>query len=155
MSDQETQPQIQVVKLSPAYWRMSFDIPPLNIFGPGTIPQLRDIVSTMETDEDLKVVVFDSAVDLTLRTYYDFVADPEDSKFPVGKTGLQPLAELLVRINRAPAVPIACMRGRATGVGSELALTSDMRFASTEKAVLSHAASNRARPRAGSASGRR
>ena len=29
------------------------------------------------------------------------------------------------------------IRGRATGVGSELALASDMRFASREKAVLS------------------
>jgi hypothetical protein len=28
-------------------------------------------------------------------------------------------------------------RGRATGVGSELALASDMRFASREKAILS------------------
>jgi enoyl-CoA hydratase/carnithine racemase len=34
-------------------------------------------------------------------------------------------------------VSIASIRGRATGVGSELALASDMRFASREKAILS------------------
>jgi enoyl-CoA hydratase/carnithine racemase len=34
-------------------------------------------------------------------------------------------------------VSIAKIRGRATGVGSELALASDMRFASREKAILS------------------
>jgi enoyl-CoA hydratase/carnithine racemase len=34
-------------------------------------------------------------------------------------------------------VSIVCIRGRATGVGSELALASDMRFASREKAILS------------------
>ena len=33
---------------------------------------------------------------------------------------------------------IASIRGRATGVGSELALACDMRFASREKAILSH-----------------
>src|SRR5262249_38885748 len=37
----------------------------------------------------------------------------------------------------APVVSIASIRGRATGVGSELALASDMRFASREKAILS------------------
>jgi len=40
-------------------------------------------------------------------------------------------------LSRAPVVSIASIRGRATGVGSELALASDMRFASREKALLS------------------
>ncbi len=44
---------------------------------------------------------------------------------------------MLVRWSRAPVVSIASIRGRATGVGSELALASDMRFASREKAILS------------------
>jgi enoyl-CoA hydratase/carnithine racemase len=50
---------------------------------------------------------------------------------------LQPLPDMLVRLSRAPVVSIA-IRGRATGVGSELALACDMRFASREKAILSH-----------------
>src|SRR2546430_14324443 len=54
-----------------------------------------------------------------------------------GPTGLQPLPDILVRLSRAPVVSIASIRGRATGVGSELALASDMRFASREKAILS------------------
>jgi enoyl-CoA hydratase/carnithine racemase len=44
---------------------------------------------------------------------------------------------MLVRLSRASVVSIASIRGRATGVGSELALASDMRFASREKAILS------------------
>jgi len=51
---------------------------------------------------------------------------------------LQPLLDMLVRLSRAPVVSIASIRGRATGVGSELALACDMRFASREKAILSH-----------------
>jgi len=71
-------------------------------------------------------------------THYDFLAKPEDSaKFPVGKTGLQALPDMLARLSRASAVSIASIRGRATGVGSELALACDMRFASREKAILS------------------
>jgi enoyl-CoA hydratase/carnithine racemase len=45
---------------------------------------------------------------------------------------------MLVRLSRAPVVSIASIRGRATGVGSELALACDMRFASREKAILGH-----------------
>src|ERR1700678_4488055 len=52
-------------------------------------------------------------------------------------TGLQALPDMLVRLSRAPVVSMASIRGRAAGVGSELALASDMRFASREKAILS------------------
>ena len=129
---------IHVRRQSDAYWRVTFDIPPLNIFGPANIPQLERVVSSLETDDYVKVVVFDSAVDGFFLTHYDFLAKPEESaKFPPGPTGLQPLPDMLVRISRAPLVSIALIRGRATGVGSELALASDMRFASREKAVLS------------------
>ena len=56
---------------------------------------------------------------------------------PPGPTGLQQLPDMLVRLSRAPVASIAVIRGRATGVGSELALASDMRFASRERAILS------------------
>jgi len=130
--------QIRLQKRSPSYWRVTFDHPPLNIFGPDAIPQLNEIVSALETDTDVKVVVFDSAVDGFFLTHYDFLARLEDStKMPPGPTGLQPLPDMLVRLSRAPVVSIAAIRRRATGVGSELALASDMRFASREKAILS------------------
>jgi enoyl-CoA hydratase/carnithine racemase len=112
--------------------------PPLNIFGPDTIPQLNEIITALETDEHVKVVVFDSAVQGFFLTNYDFLAKLEDTtSLPPGPSGLQPLPGMLVRLSRAPVVSIASIRGRATGVGSELALACDMRFASREKAVLS------------------
>src|SRR4029079_17198899 len=110
----------------------------LNIFGPETIPQLNEIVTAIETDEQVKVVVFDSAVEGFVLTHYDFFAPLEEStRIPVGSTGLQALPDMLARLSRAPVASIASIRGRATGVGSELALASDMRFASREKAILS------------------
>jgi enoyl-CoA hydratase/carnithine racemase len=130
--------QIHVRRVSSEYWRVTFDIPPLNIFGPANIPQLEEVVSCLETDERVKVVVFDSAIEGFFLTHYDFLAKPEESaKFPPGRTGLQALPDMLARISRSPVVSIASIRGRATGVGSELALASDMRFASRERALLS------------------
>ena len=130
--------EIRLARRSPMYWRVTLDHPPLNIFGPETIPQLNEIITALETDEQVKVVVFDSAVEGFFLTHYDFLAKLEDlTGLPLGPTGLQPLPDILVRLSRAPVVSIALIRGRATGVGSELALASDMRFASREKAILS------------------
>jgi enoyl-CoA hydratase/carnithine racemase len=130
--------QIRLERRLPSYWRVTFDIPPVNIFGPKELPQLNEIITAIEKDEQLKVVVFDSAVDGFFLTHYDFLSPLEEStKIPPGPTGLQALPDMLVRLSRAPVVSIASIRGRATGVGSELALASDMRFASREKAVLS------------------
>jgi enoyl-CoA hydratase/carnithine racemase len=130
--------QIRLEQRLPTYWRVTFDHPPVNIFGPETIPELNEIITAIESDERLKVVVFDSAVEGFFLTHYDFLAPLEESaKIPPGSTGLQALPDMLVRLSRAPVVSIASIRGRATGVGSELALASDMRFASREKAILS------------------
>jgi enoyl-CoA hydratase/carnithine racemase len=130
--------RIHISRRSPAYWRVTFDHPPLNIFGPQSSLELGDVIADLEHDEDVKVVVFDSAVDGFFLTHYDLEAPLEESaRLPAGETGLQYLPDLLARLSRAPVVSIAAIRGRATGVGSELALASDMRFASREKAVLS------------------
>jgi enoyl-CoA hydratase/carnithine racemase len=131
--------RVFLTKHSPAYWRVTLNNPPLNIFGPKTIPQLNEVITAIETDAELKVVVFDSAIDGFFMTHYDFLAKVEETtSLPPGPTGLQPLPDMLVRLSRAPVVSIASIRGRATGVGSELALACDMRFASREKAILSH-----------------
>jgi enoyl-CoA hydratase/carnithine racemase len=130
--------RIDLTRRSPQYWRVTLNHPPLNVFGPASIPQLNEIVTALETDEQVKVVVFDGAVEGFFLTHYDFLAKIEDTtSLPPGPTGLQPVPDTLVRLSRAPVVSIASIRGRATGVGSELALACDMRFASREKAILS------------------
>jgi enoyl-CoA hydratase/carnithine racemase len=138
MTDSTMAKQIRLTRQSPAYWRVTFDHPPLNIFGPDMLPQLNEIVTALETDAHVKVVVMDSAVEGFFLTHYDFVAPLEETtRLPPGPTSLQQLPDMLVRLSRAPVVSIVAIRGRATGVGSELALASDMRFASREKAILS------------------
>jgi hypothetical protein len=65
--------QVRVERRTPSYWRVTFDHPPFNIFGPETIPQLSEAITAIENDPDLKVVVFDSAVPGFFLTHYDFV----------------------------------------------------------------------------------
>ena len=106
--------------------------------GPEFVLQFREIMAALETDEGVKVVVFDSAVDGFFLNHSDFLAKLEDlTSIPQGPTGLEAWPDILVRLTRAPVVSMALIRGRATGNGSEIALACDMSFASREKAVLS------------------
>ena len=130
--------EIRLARRSPEYWRVTIDHPPLNIFGPEMLPQVGEIITAIETDAQVKVVVFDSAVEGFFLIHLDFLAKLDDlAHLPPGPTGLHPWPEMMVRLSRAPVVSIASIRGRATGMGSELALACDMRFASREKAILS------------------
>lgn len=130
--------EIKLTRVTPEYWRVTFHNPPYNIYGPETMPQLDEVITALETDPKVKVVVFDSDVPDFFLTHYDFVPPLTDTtSLPNGPTGLPPLPDMLVRLSKAPVVSIVSIRGRATGVGSELSLASDMRFASREKAILS------------------
>jgi enoyl-CoA hydratase/carnithine racemase len=130
--------EVRLQHLTPEYWRVTFDNPPFNIFGPESIPQLNAVITQIETDPQVRVVVFDSAVPGFFLTHYDFVPPlSATTSLPPGPANLPPLPDMLVRLSRAPVVSIVSIRGRATGVGSELSLASDMRFASREKAILS------------------
>src|SRR4030081_1737872 len=102
-----TTKQIHLTRRSPYYWRVTINHPPLNIFGPDTIPQLNEVIAAIETDEQGKGVVFASAVPGFFLTHYDFLAKIEDTtSLPPGPTGLQPLPDMLVRLSRAPVVSI-------------------------------------------------
>ena len=130
--------QIRLTRCSPGYCRVTFDNPPLNLMGPEFVVEFRKILAGLETDEQVRVVVFDSAVDGFFLNHSDFRAKLEDlTGIPQGPTGLEAWPDILVRLTRAPFVSIALIRGRATGNGSEITLACDMSFASREKAILS------------------
>ena len=130
--------QLRLARTTPAYWRVTIDNPPLNVMGPETVRQFQELINEIETDADVRVVVFDSAVDGFFLNHSDFLARLEDlTGMPPGPTGLPPWPDFLVRLTRAPVASIALIRGRATGNGSEIALSCDMAFASKEKAIIS------------------
>ena len=130
--------QMRLTRVSNAYWRVTFDNPPLNVMGPHLVREFREIIAAVEADEDVRVLVFESTVEGFFLNHSDFNTDMKElTSMPQGPTGLEAWPDILVRITRMPVVSIALIRGRATGNGSELALACDMSFASREKALLS------------------
>jgi enoyl-CoA hydratase/carnithine racemase len=130
--------QIRVTRRSPAYWRVTIDNPPINVMGPEMVRQWQGVMNALEADEQVRVVVFESAVDDYFLNHADFNASLEDlTALPAGPTGLPPWPDFLVRLTRLPVASIALIRGRATGNGSEITLACDMSFASREKAIIS------------------
>jgi enoyl-CoA hydratase/carnithine racemase len=130
--------QIRATQTSNGYWRITFDNPPLNVMGPQFVREMREIVTAIEADAEVKVVVFESAVEGFFLNHSDFNADMKDLiSMSQGPTGLEAWPDILVRVTQMPVVSIALIRGRATGNGSEIALACDMSFASREKTRLS------------------
>jgi enoyl-CoA hydratase/carnithine racemase len=130
--------QIRITRRSPAYWRVTIDNPPINVMGPQMVLDFQKVMNALESDEHVRVVVFESAVDDYFLNHSDFRARLEDlTEMPPGPTGLPPWPDFLVRLTRLPVATIALIRGRATGNGSEITLSCDMSFASREKAIIS------------------
>ena len=45
--------EIRVERRLPSYWRVTFDLPPVNIFGPKETLQLGEIITAIERDEQV------------------------------------------------------------------------------------------------------
>ena len=138
MTESSNNAQVRLNRVSASYWRVIMNNPPLNLMGPAFVLQFREIMEAIESDEQLKVVVFESAVEGFFLNHSDFDAKLEElTAISQGPTGLEAWPDILVRLQRVPVVSIALIRGRATGNGSELTLACDMSFASREKTRLS------------------
>ena len=128
---------LRIDRRSPGFCRVTFEHPPINTITATTVSELAELVGLIEQDEDLNVVVFDSANADFYLAHYDTEHDPaKTAALPAGPTGMHAWLDLLVRLSRAPMVSIAAIRGRARGAGSEFVLACDLRFASRENALL-------------------
>jgi enoyl-CoA hydratase/carnithine racemase len=98
--------QIRITRRTPAYWRVTFDNPPLNVMGPEMVKEFQEVINALEADEQVTVVVFDSAVDDSFLNHSDFTAKLEDlTSLPPGPTGLPPWPDFLVRLTRLRSLP--------------------------------------------------
>jgi len=124
------QSQFNFDRNNPGCWTITFSNPPINMFVPETIVELGRIMTEIEGEPSLKVVVFQSANP-------EFFTAHLDVAKAVEKPGVLDLwREFVLRLSSAPVVSIAKIRGRTRGIGNEFVLACDMRFASRQKAVF-------------------
>jgi enoyl-CoA hydratase/carnithine racemase len=127
---------IAVERVTPQYWRVTFDHGPINTITADTVAELSRLVDEIERDEHLTVVVFTSANPEFFLAHYDTEGDPAKTlSMPPGPTGMHPWLDVTARLSRAPVVSIASIRGRARGAGSEFVLAADIRLAG-DNAIL-------------------
>ncbi|HEY0694843.1 MAG TPA: enoyl-CoA hydratase/isomerase family protein, partial [Kribbella sp.] len=134
----QTYRTLRVARSDAGVLSVVIDAPPMNLIGPELVRDLVTLLSELESHEDIRVMVLESAdpdyfvphVDLTKVAEYTAEAakagGPDDAS----------LGMLWHKLSELPVVTIAKLRGRARGAGSELALACDMRFAARENVVL-------------------
>ena len=122
--------QFNTDRTCPGRRTITFSNPPINIFTPKTIAELGALMSDLEADASVKVLVFQSANPEFFTAHLDVAKAAERPEV----LGLW--RDFVVRLSSTPVVSIAKIRGRTRGIGNEFVLACDMRFASRENAIF-------------------
>ncbi|HUA80068.1 MAG TPA: enoyl-CoA hydratase/isomerase family protein [Dyella sp.] len=123
-------PQFNIDRSYPGRWTVTFGNPPINMFVPTTIDELATLMTELEADPSVKVIVFQSA-DPDF-----FVAHLDVAKAVERPEVLRIWRDIVLHLSSMPVVSIAKIRGRARGIGNEFVLACDMRFASRQNALF-------------------
>ena len=111
-------------------WTITFSNPPINMFVPTTVVELGALMTELEAEQSVKVVVFQSANP-------EFFTAHLDVAKAVAQPGVLDLwRDCVLRLSSSPVVSIAKIRGRTRGIGNEFVLACDMRFASRQNALF-------------------
>jgi enoyl-CoA hydratase/carnithine racemase len=130
-----TRNRLTIAAVTPAYWRVIIDNPPINLYDPEMFAELNVLMDRIDADTELKIVVFESANPEYFIAHYDLERGDVVPNQP-GAAEFSAWPKFVTRLAQSRVVSVAKLRGRARAHGSELALACDMRFASREKAVL-------------------
>jgi enoyl-CoA hydratase/carnithine racemase len=120
--------QFNIDRTYPGLWTITFSNPPINIFVPETILELGALMTDLENDSSVKVVVFESA------NPDFFIAHLDVAKAAERPDVLGFWRDFVLRLSSTPVVSVAKIRGRVRGIGNEFVLACDMRFASRQNA---------------------
>ena len=110
-----TYTRFTVTRSSPSLWRVRFDNPPINLIDAVMIRELLHLLTEIERDKRLGVVLFDSADPDFFLAHYDIAGDPAELEGIETTAGRHPFTELHIRLSKSPAVAISPIRGRARG----------------------------------------
>jgi len=122
--------QFNIDRTNLGLWAITFSNPPINMFVPATIEELGALMTDLEADPSVKVVLFQSA------NPEFFIAHLDVSKAAERPEVLGLWREFVLHLSSTPVVSIAKIRGRTRGIGNEFVLACDMRFASQQSAVF-------------------
>ena len=122
--------QFNTDRTYPGRWTITFSNPPINMFVPTTILELGALMTDLEADPSVKVVVFQSANPDFFIAHLD-VANAAERPEVLGLW-----RDFVLRLSSTPVVSIAKIRGRTRGIGNEFVLACDMRFASRQSALF-------------------
>jgi enoyl-CoA hydratase/carnithine racemase len=122
--------QFNTDRTHPGRWTITFSNPPINMFLPTTIVELGALMTDLEADSSVKVVVFQSANPDFFIAHLDVIKAAEQPEV----LGLW--RDFVLRLSSTPVVSIAKIRGRTRGIGNEFVLACDMRFASRQNALF-------------------
>src|ERR1700746_1541353 len=132
----ESTSPLRVIEETRAYWRVVFDYPPFNVMDGNMFQSLQDLLSRMDANQTLRVLVFESASPDFYLAHFDLTGKLGNVMSGVGPTSLPVLLDTFVRLTKSPVVSIAKIRGCVRGASSEFVLACDMRFASRENTRL-------------------
>ena len=122
--------QFNIDRTRPGLWTTTYSNPPINVFVPTTIVELGSLMTGLEADASVRVVVFQSA------NPDFFIAHLDVAKAAERPEALGLWRDFVLRLSSTPVVSIAKIRGRTRGIGNEFVLTCDMRFASRHSALF-------------------
>jgi enoyl-CoA hydratase/carnithine racemase len=122
--------QFHTDRTHPGRWIITFSNPPINMFVPATIVELGALMTDLEADPSVKVVVFQSA------NPEFFIAHLDVAKAAERPEVLGLWRDFVLRLSSTPVVSIAKIRGRTRGIGNEFVLACDMRFAGRQSALF-------------------
>ncbi|MHA1487757.1 MAG: enoyl-CoA hydratase/isomerase family protein [Promethearchaeota archaeon] len=111
--------------------------PPINLINIPLVEELVKFTQEVEMDNNVRVIVFDSADPEIFLAHYDVgdLAEYPDV-VPPKSSELHPLNKICEAFRRMSKVTIAKIEGRCRGGGSEFVLALDMRFGAIDKAIL-------------------